>query len=116
MIGTSASRCDDVQPIEKPRRERSRKHLAFVGAQPCCIPGCRRDPVQVHHLTHATPGLKARGLKTSDAFTVPLCVHHHTGDDGVRRVGREGDWWAAKELDGVAFANVLWRANHGLAA
>jgi hypothetical protein len=92
--------------ITKPERLRSRPHLAYVGSLPCCIPDCEEGPVQVHHLTHVQP--KARGLKASDVFTVPLCLRHHLGQGGVHTYGREGAWWAAHGVDPVKLAARLW--------
>ena len=66
---TPASGRQTVQPLVKPRRRRSKAHLAFVAAQPCLI--CQRTPCDAHHLKFAQP--KALGRKVSDEFTVPLC-------------------------------------------
>ena len=55
--------------ISEPKRVRSKAHLRFVATMPCVVCGMR--PVEVHHLKYLQP--RARGLKVSDEFTVPLC-------------------------------------------
>ncbi len=48
----------------------------------CCI--CRR-PAEIHHLI----GFKYRGIaqKASDENTIPLCVEHHRGGQGIHHMG-----------------------------
>lgn len=50
----------------------------------CCI--CGRPP-QIHHLI----GVKYRGLgqKADDHLTIPLCLDHHTGKDGIHSIGKK---------------------------
>jgi hypothetical protein len=91
-------------------RVRCPAHLAFVAQQPCAVPGCSRA-VQVHHLTHAAP--KARGLKSPDSATVPLCAEHHTGQTGVHHRGDERAWWLSIGVDPLALAERLWRERTG---
>ena len=93
------------EPITKPWRPRSREHMAYVASFPCLIRGCP-EIANVHHLTHAQP--KARGLKSGDNWTVPLCERHHQGQGGVHDAGREGAWWAARGIDALAVAAQLW--------
>jgi hypothetical protein len=81
-------------------RIRSRDHMAYIRSLPCSVPGCRREPVDVHHLT-CSPEPKARSLKAGDNWTVPLChgLHHVAqARDGVHRAGNERAWWAAGAL------------------
>ena len=48
----------------------------------CCI--CRR-PAEIHHLI----GFKYRGIaqKAKDENTIPLCVDHHRGQQGIHQIG-----------------------------
>lgn len=64
---------------EKERRERF-DSLFELG---CAI--CGRPP-QIHHLI----GLKYRGMgqKADDAHTIPLCMDHHTGGQGIHTMGK----------------------------
>lgn len=57
----------------------------MVAAQPCLV--CGRSPSHAHHLTFVQP--KARGLKTSDEFVVPLCYLHH-GDCTPAEMSKSG--------------------------
>jgi hypothetical protein len=93
----------------RPERLRSRKHLDRLRTLACCIPGCRKGPVDPHHLTHVQP--KGRGLKASDSKTVPLCRfghHYATSNDGVHHVGDEAGWWVERGIDPVEIAARLW--------
>jgi hypothetical protein len=72
--------------IPEPRRIRNKSHLRWIASQPCLV--CGYLPCQAHHCKHFQP--RARGLKSSDEFAVPLCPGHHAS---VEASGREGDWW-----------------------
>ena len=63
--------------------------LAQLG---CCICG---QPAQIHHLI----GVKYRGLgqKANDDQTIPLCMHHHTGGQGIHTLGKRA--WELKYGD-----------------
>jgi hypothetical protein len=62
----------------KERKERFNK-LSEYG---CCI--CKM-PTEIHHLV----GFKYRGMgqKATDDNTIPLCVHHHRGSQGIHHLG-----------------------------
>lgn len=95
-------------------RLRSPKHLEWIRAQKCCVPGCSNRGVHAHHLTCA--GGKARSLKAGDDYAVPLCVEHHQGQDSPHHVGDEAAWWARHGVDPLATAAMYWRmspANRG---
>ena len=97
-----------VLTIGEPKRIRCKEHLRFVAAQPCVI--CGRTPSHAHHVRYA----QSRGLslKVSDEFTVPLCaIHHH----GLHTVGKEEEWWKARNIDPLIVARSLWQeSNRGL--
>jgi hypothetical protein len=84
-------------------RKRSKRHLAFVAAQPCLI--CKRCPCDAHHLKFAQP--RSLGRKVSDEFTVPLCRAHH---EELHRYGNESAWWANVQIVPMAVAKELWMA------
>lgn len=93
----------------RPERLRSPLHLKRLRTLPCCIPGCRGWPFDAHHLTHVQP--KARGLRSGDQYTTPLCrwTHHTAGSPaGVHATGNEAEWWRKKNIDPVALAAKLW--------
>ncbi len=48
----------------------------------CCVCG---DQPQIHHLTGV--GLSGMALKADDEKTIPLCEDHHTGANGIHRMG-----------------------------
>ena len=74
--------------MKRERRQTCAAHLGFVARHYCIAPGCRRHPVEVHHVR--VPGTDAAaGRRSSDRFTLPLCAEHHRGDSGVH--GRLGE-------------------------
>jgi DNA recombination protein Rad52 len=91
-----------VLAIAAPKRIRDREHLRNVASQPCLI--CGRQPCQAHHLTFAQP--RARGLKTSDEWVVPLCNLHHRE---LHDRGDERAFWQSKGIDAQHSAMALWR-------
>jgi hypothetical protein len=91
-----------VLPIGVPRRIRDKKHLKAVAQQPCLV--CGRSPSHAHHLTFVQP--RARGLKTSDEWVVPLCYLHHRE---LHDRGDEREWWRDKTIDPVGVAEQLWQ-------
>ena len=88
-----------VTPIFKEMRLRSKEHMARVGAKPCCHCGAR--PVQVHHVKPLQ--LRARGLKSGDDKTVPLCLPCHIEVE----VGDERIVWARWGIDPAAISDAL---------
>ena len=64
------------------RKERFER-LAEMGCVIC------KQPAQIHHLI----GVKYRGMgqKADDQYTIPLCLHHHTGQLGIHQMGK-GAW------------------------
>jgi hypothetical protein len=51
--------------------------------------GCSvcRQPAEIHHLI----GLKYSGMaqKAEDTMTIPLCVNHHRGAEGIHQIGQK---------------------------
>jgi len=107
--------------IAKPERHRCPAHLRWVATIPCVIcAGGRVVPErfrsgevvsQAHHVTTAQP--KARGLKVSDSFVVPLCVRHHDPNHpgSVHHSGGERVWWERKGVNPLEIAESLWAAS-----
>lgn len=81
----------DIQPstefssetaLEKEVYDKDEAYLKFIRKSKCAVPGCTNVSVIAHHIYAA--GL---GLKASDYDTVPLCIYHHTGNEGVHKLG-----------------------------
>ena len=62
------------------RKERFER-LAEMGCVIC------KQPAQIHHLI----GVKYRGMgqKADNEFTIPLCLNHHTGAEGIHQIGKQ---------------------------
>ena len=90
----------------EPRRVRSPAHLSFIHEHGCCA--CGAKPVQAHHLTFAQP--RARGLKVSDEFTVPVCLEHH---NAAHAEGDERLFWSWAGIDPLGVAARLWAQSPG---
>ena len=88
-------------PIGVPRRIRDKAHLKAVAQQPCLV--CGRSPSHAHHLTFVQP--RARGLKASDEWVVPLCYLHHRE---LHDRGDERKWWVEKLIEPRAAAEKMW--------
>jgi hypothetical protein len=65
-------------------------------------------PSDPHHLKHLQP--RARGLKSGDQWTVPMCRRHH---DDVEGAGDEAAWWIARNIDPAPLAAELWGLSRG---
>ncbi len=100
--GSQGSQSVDL-PFGKIQRHRDRQHLKRVAAQPCLV--CGRNPAHAHHLTFAQP--RARSLKVSDEWTVPLCALHHRE---LHDHGNELAWWQTKAIEPIGIAQALWAA------
>jgi len=95
-----------VAPI--PERLRSGVHLAFVRLLRCTV--CQASaPSDPHHLKHMQP--RARGLRSGDQWTVPLCRLHHDAVEAAS--GHESAWWAAQGIDPAPLATELWARSEG---
>lgn len=58
-----------IRPVE------NRHYREWVKSLPCCILSCRKmGPSDPHHIVNQ---FKAKGGKTSDYWTMPLCHDHH---------------------------------------
>lgn len=82
-----------VLAIGEPKRIRSKKHLRWIAEQPCLI--CGHRPCQSHHVKMMQ--LRARGLRVSDEYVVPLCPLHHASVE--ISPGREEEWWKNEEIN-----------------
>lgn len=63
-----------------------KKRFNALSEHGCCI--CRR-PTEIHHLL----GLRYSGMsqKAKDEETIPLCVDHHRGAQGIHHMGMK-EW------------------------
>lgn len=86
------------------KRWRSKEHLKKVVDNPCVI--CNNPLVQAHHLTIVEP--KARGLKSSDFWTLPLCSKHHRE---LHDFGDERLYWILYAKDPVELCKEYWNDN-----
>ena len=97
-----------------PKPIKSKKHLAFVRQQPCCI--CGRVGVSAHHLIgyYGEDGpISGKGMKAGDEWAVPLCYEHHQGQSGLHNNGNEQEFLKVYGVDGPQLARILWGASHG---
>jgi hypothetical protein len=65
-------------PKPPPQRRDSRvcpAHRAWVRRHRCSVPGCARTPIECAHVRSGTGA--GAGLKSSDKWTISLCVRHH---------------------------------------
>jgi hypothetical protein len=95
-----------ILAIGTPRRDRDKKHLAFVAGLPCFVCGYQGDGVVGHHLMTAQP--RAKGLKVSDEYVIPLCNEHH---NGLHLLGDETKFFNSHGFllpEALWFAKGLW--------
>ena len=59
----------------KPQTRSCPAHRAWVRKHHCCVPGCKRMPIECAHVRVGTDGGTA--LKPSDRWVISLCAHHH---------------------------------------
>lgn len=96
--------------IPKIKKVRDKKYLKRVASLPCCacqaigLSG-RLPTVVAHHKTGAGMGMKA-----CDLDTMPLCEGHHTGRNGIHRLGvKEWEATYGKQDDHIAATRVRLR-------
>jgi hypothetical protein len=62
----------------------AKRHMARIAALPCAL--CGTMPVEVHHIRQTFGAAQ----KAPDTLTIPLCVEHHRGDNGIHGLGEKG--------------------------
>lgn len=92
-----------INPQLKEKPWRSKKYRDFVKDHPCCVDGCYNTDIWAHHVQEQYSGNMSG--KPSDTFCVPLCTHHHTGNQGIHVLNRVG-FHKAFEVD---FYRVMFR-------
>jgi hypothetical protein len=99
-------------------RQHDAKHLAFVRAQPCCIPFCNRA-AEAAHLRMACDaiGKLPTGMqeKPDDRWSTPLCAYHHRTGIGSQHSMGEEDFWKLAGLNPFEIAARLWIESGGAA-
>lgn len=71
----------NVLPRRLPRVDKRRvprvcaAHRRWVRSHHCCVPECRRAPIECAHVRSGTGG--GVGLKPSDRWVISLCRFHH---------------------------------------
>src|SRR6187401_2659215 len=63
------------QPCPNAPSRCSPAHRAWVRRHHCCVPGCKRLPIECAHVRSGTGGGVA--LKPSDRWCISLCSFHH---------------------------------------
>ena len=66
---------DRVQAGKRAPSRSCPAHRAWVRRHHCCVPGCRRLPIECAHVRAGTDGGIA--LKPSDRWCISLCSFHH---------------------------------------
>lgn len=56
-----------------------KRHRRWIRSLSCAVPGCPAPVVPAHLRTAANSGT---GLKPHDWYLVPLCVEHHSAQEG----------------------------------
>jgi hypothetical protein len=76
--------------IPKAVRFHSQVHRDRLKRGPCCVPGCRRRQIDLHHERRGTGG--GTSLLPDDRALLGICHHHHM--DGHNRGWRtcESEW------------------------
>lgn len=108
-------------PVVKSPREKDPKYLGWVAALPCiaCMFHQRYNrECQVAHVRTGSVEHNKRdtgmGEKPSDAWTLPLCMPHHTGDASTGRRAQHGmselEFWSEMGMDPFAICKALWKA------
>jgi hypothetical protein len=78
-------------------------HRAWVRRHYCCVPRCKRLPIECAHVRRGTDG--GTGIKPSDKWVISLCAHHHHEQ---HRTG-EATFEAAYDIDLRALAEGFAR-------
>lgn len=86
---------------------RSEAWRRAVASLPCCCCGLE-GPSQAAHRNEG----KGMGIKTSDAWTVPLCTSCHADFDQGRYLTREErralfDRWLVETIDSLASSGIV---------
>jgi len=91
---------DKTYSRKKKKRSKTKEeeaHLNNVASLSCAV--CGDTAVEVHHKTGAGMGLRASHFET-----MPLCVNHHRGQEGIHTIGRK-QW---EELYGTQDDLIQW--------
>lgn len=98
---------------QKRNKIESKVHLAAIRDLPCCIclsmSGIEAAHVRSSSAQFAKPET-GMGTRPSDAWTLPLCAHHHRlAPDSQHNVG-EDKFWSRYGINPFVLALALWEA------
>ena len=65
--------------------------VAEIGCIICYRAGYPETPCEIHHIRDVGLGL---GVRNSHTNTLPLCLNHHRGNEGIHGMGRKA--WERK--------------------
>lgn len=84
--------------VAKSKPKKNRDYLAFLHLLPCVVTGSRVN-IQAAHISFPNAPLghygRARGLKASDRWTLPLSADEHARQHSMN----ERDYWAGVGID-----------------
>jgi hypothetical protein len=85
-------------------------HRAWVRRHHCCVPGCKRLPIECAHVRTGTDG--GTSLKPSDRWCISLCSFHHAEQHhiGERRFETRHDISLAELAELFAIRSPHWRS------
>jgi len=85
-----------MSDLQKKKKYRNKKYLAWVATLPCASCGIENDTIVPHHIIGVGQG--CMGSKSSDLETAPLChTCHHAVHSGI--IPKINQWqWVAKTL------------------
>lgn len=87
-------------------REKAARHLEWLRTLPSLVPG--QGPVEAAHIRYGDLRYYKQptgmGEKPDDKFAVPLASDAHRAQHATG----EKSWWAAKGIDPVLIAALLW--------
>jgi hypothetical protein len=100
------------QVIKRPKVRPSRccaAHRNWVRKHHCCVPGCKRTPIECAHVRLGTDG--GAGLKPSDRWAISLCAHHHREQHSIGEASFEREHGIALKALAEEFARQSphWR-------
>lgn len=94
----------------------SERHRYFVACHSCVVCAgfltLRNGPVSqcahVNYVARKHDGMRGKGQKARDCWTVPMCPRHHEMQGRVGQSGEaEATWWREQGIDPETIINTL---------